>query len=51
MALARMQRWTLTLSAYEYRLVYKGGEYNGNSNALSRKEPLPAYPSEVPVPG
>ena len=50
MALARMQRWTLTLAAYEYRLVYKGGEYNGNSDALSRLT-LPSYPSEVPVPG
>ena len=45
-----MQRWALTLAAYEYRLVYKGGKDNGNSDALSRL-PLPSYPSEVPVPG
>ena len=50
MASARMQRWALTLAAYEYRLVYKGGKDNGNSDALSRL-PLPSYHSEVPVPG
>ena len=50
MASARLQRWGLTLAAYEYRLVYKGGKDNGNSDALSRL-PLPSYPSEVPVPG
>ena len=50
MASARMQRWALTLAAYEYRLVYTGGKDNGNSDALSRL-PLPSYPSEVPVPG
>ena len=50
MATARMQRWGLTLGAYEYRLVYKGGNDNGNSDALSRL-PLPSYPREVPVPG
>ena len=50
MASARMHRWALTLAAYEYRLVYKGGKDNGNNDALSRL-PLPSYPSEVPVPG
>ena len=50
MASARMQRWALTLAAYEYRLVYKGGKDNGNSDALSRL-PLPSYPSDRPVPG
>ena len=50
MASARMQRWALTLAAYEYRLVYKGGKDNGDSDALSRL-PLPSYPIEVPVPG
>ena len=50
MASARMQRWALTLAAYEYRLVYKGGKDNGNSDALSRL-PLPSYPSVIPVPG
>ena len=49
MASARMQRWALTLAAYEYRLVYKGGKDNGNSDALSRL-PLP-YRSVIPVPG
>ena len=50
MASARVQRWALTLAAYEYRLVYTEGKDNGNSDALSRL-PLPSYPSEVPVPG
>ena len=50
MASARMQRWALTLAAYEYRLVYKGGKDNGNSDALSRLS-LPSYPTEVPVAG
>ncbi|CAC5401677.1 unnamed protein product [Mytilus coruscus] len=36
MAAARLQRWALTLSAYEYSIVYKEGKNNANADALSR---------------
>ena len=36
MASSRMQRWSLTLLAYEYELVYRPGLQNGNEDALSR---------------
>ncbi|CAC5378002.1 unnamed protein product [Mytilus coruscus] len=36
MAAARIQRWALTLSAYEYKIVYKEGKKNSNADALSR---------------
>ncbi|XP_033637865.1 uncharacterized protein K02A2.6-like [Asterias rubens] len=49
MASSRIQRWALTLSAYDYQLVYKPGSLNGNADALSRL-PLPHTPSHVPVP-
>ena len=49
MTSAHMQRWALTLAAYEYRLMSKGGKDNGNSDPMSRL-PLPSYPSEVLVP-
>ena len=34
---ARLQRWALTLSAYNYKIEYRTGANNGNSDALSRK--------------
>ena len=34
---ARLQRWALTLSAYNYKLEYRTGANNGNADALSRK--------------
>ena len=40
MAAARIQRWALTLSAYEYSIVYKEGRLNAYCEALSRL-PLP----------
>lgn len=40
MAAARIQRWALILSAYEYSIVYKEGSKNANCDALSRL-PLP----------
>ena len=46
----RFQRWALTLSAYEYKISYKAGETNGNTDGLSRL-PLPEMPESVPVPG
>ena len=36
MASCRMQRWALTLLAYEYELLYRQGNENGNGSELSR---------------
>ena len=35
-ALARIQRWALTLAMYEYTLVFKNNNQHGNADALSR---------------
>ena len=40
LASARIQRWALALSAYEYNIVYKSGNSNANADLLSRL-PLP----------
>ncbi len=40
MASPRIQRWAVTLRAYEYTIVYKEGKYHCNADALSRL-PLP----------
>ena len=50
MASSRMQRWALTLLAYEYELLYHQGNENGNADGLSR---LPVWdvPGSTPVPG
>ena len=50
MASARIQRWALTLSAYDYRIVFRAGKENSNADGLSRL-PLRESPSSVPVPG
>lgn len=50
MASSRMQRWALTLLAYEYELLYRPGEQNGNADALNRL-PLPDAPETTPIPG
>ena len=50
LASARIQRWALTLSAYNYRICYKPGSENSNADVLSRL-PLPDTPSSVPIPG
>ena len=34
---ARLQRWALTLSAYNYKIEYRTGANNGNADALSIK--------------
>ena len=34
---ARLQRWALTLSAYNYKIGYRTAANNGNADALSRK--------------
>lgn len=36
MASARIQKWALSLSAYQYRIVYRAGKENANADALSR---------------
>lgn len=40
MASPRIQRWAVTLRAYEYEMVYKPGKHHSNADALSRL-PLP----------
>ena len=50
MASSGMQRWALTLLAYEYELIYRPGEPNGNADALSRL-PRPVVPETTPIPG
>ena len=49
MASARIQRWSLTLSTYNYKLRFKSGKHNNNADALSRM-PLSDMPAFVPVP-
>ena len=44
MASARLQRWALTLSGYDYKIVYKSGKELCNADGLSRL-PLPDSPS------
>ena len=48
MASARIQRWALILSAYNYGICYRPGA--DHANGLSRL-PLPDHVTEVPVPG
>ena len=36
LAAPRIQRWALTLSAYEYKISYKAGQTNGNAYGLTR---------------
>ena len=49
-AAARIQRWALILSAYNYAIRFKEGTPNANADALSRL-PLREIPSSTPVPG
>ena len=49
MTSARIQRWALTLSAYDYDIVFKPGSENANADVLSRL-PLPDHPTSVPQP-
>ena len=50
MASARILRWALTLSAYQYTISFKSGKTHSNADGLSRL-PLPDTPSQVPLPG
>ena len=49
MASSRIQRWALTLSAYDYDIVFKPGSQHANADVLSRL-PLPEHPTSVPLP-
>ena len=48
LAAARMQRWALVLSAYDYDLEYRRSEEHLNADALSR---LPCQDSSVAMEG
>ena len=50
LASACIQRWALTLSAYDYHIKYKAGSENANADLLSRL-PLPETPMQVPEVG
>ena len=47
-ASARIRRWALFMSSYEYQIKFRKTEQHGNADALSRL-PLPMQPSRVPV--
>lgn len=49
LASARIQRWALALSAYEYAIQYRPGKDLANADVLSRL-PLAKAPQAVPVP-
>ena len=49
MASARIQRWALTLSAYDDDIVFKPGSEHANADVLSRLL-LPDHPTSVPQP-
>ena len=50
MASIRMQRWAWTLLAYEYELLYRPGNENGNADGVSRLLVLDV-PGSTSVPG
>ena len=50
MASARIERWALTLSAYQYEIEYKPGSEHANADVFSRL-PLAEAPKTVPLPG
>ena len=50
LASSRIQRWALTLSAYQYYIRYKAGKHLSNADALSRL-PRSQSTSEYREPG
>ena len=49
MASGRIQRWALTLGAYDYTIQHRDGKHHANADALSRL-PLPDTHQETPRP-
>ena len=49
MASPWLQRWSLTLSGYEYTIHYRKGADQAHADAFSRL-PMPDHPDSVPVP-
>ncbi|KAK3087172.1 hypothetical protein FSP39_002564 [Pinctada imbricata] len=49
-AASRIQRWALTLEAYEYEIKYKEGRNHGNADGLSRL-PLTVKDEKASIPG
>ena len=49
LASSRIQRWAITLSAYNYSIKHKPGKKLSHADALSRL-PLPDQPTRVPMP-
>ena len=50
MASARIQRWAILLSSYQYTVSYRPGSEMAHADVLSRL-PLPEMPISVPIPG
>ena len=51
MASSRVQRWALTLGAYDYVITYKPGQQNANADGVSRLPlPLPVNSVMTPIP-
>ena len=48
-ASARIQRWALLLTTYEYTLRFRNTHAHANADALSRL-PLPTVPEQTPIP-
>ena len=50
MASARLQRWALLLSAYDYDIRYRPGKSHANADTFSRL-PLSTTPTSTSQPG
>ena len=47
-ASSQIRRWSLLLSAYEYKMIFRGIQLHGNADALSRL-PLPSTTTDWPM--